>query len=141
MNSFMNVEIKDTSKQWTHTHSPKKPREFKQNLSGRKLMTTVFWDRKGLLMAGFMQKGTTIMSEVYCVRNTKKRLRIAIENKRCGMLTSGVILLHDNARPHTAARTRALLEYFNWELFDRPPYSPDLAPSDYELFTYANNWL
>jgi transposase len=51
------------------------------------------------------------------------------------------IVLHDNARPHTAARTRALLEHFNWELFDHPPYSPDLAPSDYHLFTYVKSWL
>jgi hypothetical protein len=28
-------------------------------------------------------------------------------------------------------------------LFDHPPYSPDLAPSDYHLFTctYLKNWL
>jgi transposase len=57
------------------------------------------------------------------------------------MLTSGVVLLHDNACPHTAARTSALLEHFNWELFEHPPYSPDLAPSDYHLFTYLKNWL
>jgi transposase len=57
------------------------------------------------------------------------------------MLISGVVLLQDNARPHTAARTRALLEHFNWELFDHPPYSPDLAPSYYHLFPYLKNRL
>jgi hypothetical protein len=57
------------------------------------------------------------------------------------MLTSGVVLLHDNARPHTAACTRALLEHFNWKLPDHPPYSPNLTPSDYHLFTYLKNWL
>jgi hypothetical protein len=57
------------------------------------------------------------------------------------MLTSGVVLLHDNVRPHSAARTRALLEHSNWELSDHPPYSPDLAPSDYHLFIYLKNWL
>jgi transposase len=56
------------------------------------------------------------------------------------MLTAGEGLLHDNVPPH-AARTQALLEHFNWELFDHPPYSPDLAPSDYHLFTYLKNWL
>jgi transposase len=56
------------------------------------------------------------------------------------MLTSGVVLLHDHARPHRAARTRALLEHFNWELLDHPAYSPDLAPSDYHLFTHLKNW-
>jgi transposase len=41
---------------------------------------------------------------------------------------------HDNAHAHTAAHILALLEHFNWELFDHPPYSPDLAPSGYHLF-------
>jgi hypothetical protein len=54
-----------------------------------------------------------------------KELRgLAIHNKMLGMLTYGVVLLQDNVRPHTAARTRALLEHINWELFDHPPYSP-----------------
>jgi histone-lysine N-methyltransferase SETMAR len=57
------------------------------------------------------------------------------------MLTSGVMRLHNNVRPHIAARNRALLERFNWELFDHPPSSPDLASSDYHLFTYLKNWL
>jgi transposase len=57
------------------------------------------------------------------------------------MLIPHVVHLHDNALPHTAASTRALLEHFNWELFDHTPYSPDLASSDYYLFTYLKNWL
>jgi hypothetical protein len=31
--------------------------------------------------------------------------------------------------------------HFNWELFDCPPYSLDLATTDYHLFTYLKNWL
>jgi transposase len=57
-----------------------------------------------------------------------------------GMLTKGVLLL-DNARPHTAARTDALIKFFNWEIFDQPSYSPDLAPIDYHLFTKMKVWL
>jgi transposase len=72
------------------------------------------------------------------MRNPKKVHR-AIQNERYGMLASGVVLLHDNARPHsrTAARTQALLEHFNWELFYYPVYSPDLGLNDY----YLKNWL
>jgi hypothetical protein len=51
-----------------------------------------------------------------------------------GMLTKGV-LLHDDAWSDTAARTNALIKFFNWEIFDHPSYSPDLVPSDYNLFT------
>jgi histone-lysine N-methyltransferase SETMAR len=70
---------------------------------------------------------------VYC--ETLKKLRTAIQNQMCGML------LHDNACLHTGPHTRALLEHFNWEWFDHPPYSPHLAPSNYHLFTYLKNWL
>jgi histone-lysine N-methyltransferase SETMAR len=76
---------------------------------------------------------------MYC--ETLKTLHRAIQNKRHGMLTFNEALLHDNAWPHTAAHTPALLEHFNWELFDHPPYSPDLTPSDYHLFTYLKKWL
>jgi hypothetical protein len=34
-------------------------------LPARKLMATVFWDRKGVLMVEFMQQGTTMTSEMY----------------------------------------------------------------------------
>jgi hypothetical protein len=86
-----------------------------------------FWDGKGVLMVEFMQQGTTITSQVYCEILTKNCARPAIQNRRRGMLTYGVVLLHDNARPQTsiAARTPTLLEHFNWELFDHP-HSPYL---------------
>jgi hypothetical protein len=58
------------------------------------------------------------------------------------MLTKGFFLLHDNERPHTAAaRKNALIMIFNFEIFDHPPYSTDLPPSDYHLFTRMKVWL
>jgi hypothetical protein len=39
------------------------------------------------------------------------KLHRAFQNKRRGMLTYGIVLFHDSARPHTAARTRILLEH------------------------------
>jgi transposase len=44
------------------------------------------------------------------------------------------VLLHDNARPHIAGLITNLLTNFRWEVFNHPPYSPDLAPSDYHAF-------
>jgi hypothetical protein len=57
------------------------------------------------------------------------------------MLTSGIVLLHDKVCLHTDSHTQALLEHFKWELFDHPPYSPDLAASGCHLFTYLKNWF
>jgi hypothetical protein len=55
-----------------HTHSPRKPKYFKQILPARKLMAALFWGREGVLMVKCMQ-GITIISEVYC--ETLKELR------------------------------------------------------------------
>jgi hypothetical protein len=100
-----------------HTHSKiRRKRLNKRCVPTRTLMTTVIWGKKGVLMVEYMQHGTAISSEVCC--ETLKELCRDIQNKRCGMLTHGVVLLHDNARPNTAAHTRALVEHFNWELFD-----------------------
>uniref|UniRef100_A0A1B6JMV6 Tc1-like transposase DDE domain-containing protein n=1 Tax=Homalodisca liturata TaxID=320908 RepID=A0A1B6JMV6_9HEMI len=120
------------SMEWHHSNSPTKNRKEKPNLNTRKLMATVFWDRKGLIHVEFMPRGETINSEAYI--ETLHRLRRAIQNKRRGMLSSKVVLIHDNARPHCSARTKAELNSFKWQIFGHPPYSPDLAPSDYHLF-------
>jgi hypothetical protein len=57
------------------------------------------------------------------------------------MLTKGIVLLHDNAWPHTAACTNALIKLFNWEIFNHPSPSLDLAPSNYYLLTKMKVWL
>jgi hypothetical protein len=41
------------------------------------------------------------------------------------------MLLHDNARPHAAPRTQAMLQEFGWEL----------APSDFHLFPKLKEFL
>ena len=57
------------------------------------------------------------------------------------MLSRGMCLLQDKARPHSAHVTTALLEKFKWDILDHPPYSPDLAPSDCHLFLHPKKHL
>ena len=45
-----------------------------------------------------------------------------------------IYLQHNNARPHTSIKTREAITSFGWTTVPHPPYSPDLAPSDYYLF-------
>jgi len=42
--------------------------------------------------------------------------------------------LHDNAPAHRTLATQKKLAYLGCQYLDHPPYSPDLAPSDYHLF-------
>jgi hypothetical protein len=86
------------------TRLAEKEKKFKQTFSTRKIMCTVFWDRKGVLLVEFLPQGTTINSAVYC--ETMKKLRRAVQNKKRGMLSATILLLHDNARPHSASDSR-----------------------------------
>jgi len=49
--------------------------------------------------------------------------------------------LHDNARPHVAKSIREKLLKLGWIKIPHPPYSPDLAPTDYHLFHSLTNYL
>jgi histone-lysine N-methyltransferase SETMAR len=50
-------------------------------------------------------------------------------------VTKGVLFLHDNAPAHWALATQKKLAYLDFLCLDHPPYSPDLDPSDYHLFS------
>jgi hypothetical protein len=45
------------------------------------------------------------------------------------------IILHDNARAHTANTVKGLFCCWQWEILEHPPHSPDMSPCDYDLFT------
>jgi len=57
------------------------------------------------------------------------------------MLTKGVVLLYDKAQTKPRNAQMLLFKLFSWEIFDHPAYSPELAPSDYRLFTKMKVWL
>jgi len=119
--SHITPESKQQSLHWKHTGSPKR-KKFKQTFSTRKIVCTVFWDRQSVLLVEFLPQGTTINSAVYC--EMLKKLRHAIQNKRCGMLSATTLLLHDNAWLHSAAQTQGLITSFKWEQMDHPPIQP-----------------
>ncbi|GBO11357.1 Mariner Mos1 transposase [Araneus ventricosus] len=48
-------------------------------------------------------------------------------------MCNGVIILHDNARPHTANAVKTTLQQFRWETLEHLPYSPDLSPCDFHV--------
>ena len=50
-------------------------------------------------------------------------------------------MVKQDARPHTAARTMAKFEELGCEMLVYPPYSPDLAPSDFHIFRPLKNHM
>ena len=63
-----------------------------------------------------MPRGNTVTSATYADL-PKNHLRPAIKSKRRGRLSTGVLLQHDNARPHTARSTVATIQDLSFECF------------------------
>ena len=84
-----------------------------------------FFDCRGPLFIDYLERGTTINAKSYT--DTMQKLRRAIKSKRPGMLSEGIILLHDKDRSHTAYLMRNKCQRYGWETLQHPPYIPDLS--------------
>ena len=84
-----------------------------------------------MIVLDFLEPGQTINSDLYIATLTKLKPRISRvrPEKRTTFL-----LQHDNARPHTSLKTAEHIANLRWTVLPYPPYSPDLAPSDFRLF-------
>ena len=92
---------------WAHYYEPKnkaesrhwvgpgssRPKKFKTQPSAGKVMATVFWGAKGIIMLDFLPKRSTITGVYYA--KLLDQLRTAIREKCRGKLSKG-----DNASPH-----------------------------------------
>jgi len=57
------------------------------------------------------------------------------------MLTRCPVLLHNNMHRRTSLVAQAIVKDIGVEQLSHPPYSPDLAPSDFYLFRHQKNRL
>jgi len=124
-------ESKLASKQWKHVESPP-PKKAKCFQSAGKVMLTVFWDERGVILTDYLPRGQTITGKYYSSLLT--RLREKIKAKRRGMIGKGVLLLQDNAPAHNSVVAQQTARACGFQILPHPAYSPDLAPSDFFLF-------
>jgi histone-lysine N-methyltransferase SETMAR len=68
-------------------------------------------------------------------------VRPALHLKQPELLERGAISLQDNATPHCHRGVQNLVQRWGWEVLAHPPYSPDLAPCDYWLFSCVEEHL
>jgi hypothetical protein len=90
---------KHASVQWKHPSSLS-AKKFKVTPSAGKVVLTLFWDSQGVLWAHFEKCGENLNSVSYC------KVLLKLHRKCPGQLVRGVLLHHDNARPHTAQGTQ-----------------------------------
>jgi len=96
-----------------------------------KVLASIFWNQDGILLIDYLPKGQTISDEYYS--SLLVELKDILKEKCCGKVTKGILFLHDNAPANRALATQKKLAYLGFRCLDHPPYSPDMAPSDYHL--------
>ena len=72
----------DTKKVSMQCHGSHPPKKFRTQLSASKVMATVFWDSKGIILIDYKPAGTSVTGE--CYANVIKQLRVAIKEKKEG---------------------------------------------------------
>jgi len=125
-------ETKQQSKEWLHSSSPR-TKKFQMQKSAGKVLASIFWDQEGIPLIDYITKGQTINAEYYSSMLVQLK---GILKEKCprGKVTKEVLFMHDNVPANQALATQKKLAYLGFQRLDHPPYSTDLAPSDYHLF-------
>lgn len=126
-------ETTDQSSEY-RTKGEARPKKSRQSRSKIKVMLTVFFDYRGVVHYEFLPPGQTVNKEYYL--GVMRRLREAIRKKRPDLWKDNTWFLHhDNAPSHTALIIREFFAKNATHIVPQPPYSPDLAPCDFWLFS------
>lgn len=131
-------ESKRQTAEWT-AKGESQPKRPKTQTSAGKVLASVFWDSHGIIFIDYLEKGKTINSDYYIA--LLDRLKSEIEKKRPHMKKKKVLFHQDNAPCHKSMNTMVKLHDLHFELLPHPPYSPDLAPSDFYLFANLKKML
>ena len=113
----------------------------KPDIHRKKVMLCVWWDIKGIIYYELLEPKQTINAERYSQQLRRLNEKILEKRSGPGHGNRKVILLHDNARPHVAMKTKETIIDLGWEVMSHPAYSPDLAPSHYHLFRSMEHFL
>ena len=111
----------------------------KKMIGSKKYMLTIFWNPKGFQLVKILPDDTTFNDDYFITEILEPIFEMTADLiKESG---KKMILHFDNARPHVSKK---VLEYMDSHGMDRapqPPYSPDIAPSDFYLFGYVKGLL
>jgi hypothetical protein len=108
------------------------PERAKHTIQDRKIMVTIAWNPLGFHLIQSLPKGCSFNADYY-----RDNILAALTPLHPGPDGRQLVLHADNARSHTARKCRTFCAENGLQLAPHPPYSPDLAPSDFFLFGYV----
>ena len=124
---------RQSNNQWSGgITAPPTSKKIRVQKSAERFSPRFFWDQDCIIVIDYLPKGQNINSEYYS--SLLVQLKDILKEKRRRNFTKIVLFLHDNIPAHRILAIQKKLAYMGFHCFDQPPYSPDLAPSDYHLF-------
>ncbi len=125
-------EIKRSTSAWLRSNK-RRPHKVSKDQYVCKVMLIVFWNVQGVIHKEFVPDGKGVDRHVYLctMRELWEKL-----HRRCPQLwrMQSFWLHHDGAPAHQADIVVNFLQADNTKILPHPPYSLDLAPSDFFLF-------
>ena len=114
------------------------PTKFKRAHLAGKVMTSIFWDSQGVIIIDYLEQVRTINSimKATCGGFTRKSQERGEENWLevfCSCRTTPL--------PKTSQFVMTAATECGYEILPHPPYSPDMAPSDFYLFPKLKSHL
>jgi histone-lysine N-methyltransferase SETMAR len=107
-----------------------KPRH---SIQSRKFMFTIIWNLTGFYVIDRLPDDTK-MNSAYFITNILTPLEQAIFPQGRAPHQKRLVIHLDNFSVHTSRVSTEWLEEHDRRRMPQPPYSPDLAPSDFYLF-------
>ena len=103
-------------------------------------MVCIFFRTSGVDLITYWDRGGCVDHKTYIDDCLKPLVRL-IKTSRKTLGTKKLKFHHDNARPHVHQAVITYLKEQGFTLMGQPPYSPDLAPSDFWLFDYIKQGI
>ena len=125
-------------RQWLPSDK-KPPERIKQKIDSKKDMLTIFWNPNCFLLVEALDDNRVFNAD-YFIGEILEQIVIKTNEDR-EKIKKQLVLHYDNAGPHTAKKVREYLTQNDIQRAPQPPYSPDLAPSDFYLFGHIKTQL
>jgi len=134
---------------WFYLHNPHKAQwadssskvtiHAKKTIQSKKVMVTILWGIGGFYLVEQLPSDQSFNS-LYFVTLLQKLKKKLSQTKAMKKIKQFNIHL-DNAKVHRSHYTMEKADELGFHMLPHPPYSPDLAPSDFFLFGYIKHHL
>ena len=121
--------INPRNSMWLEARQPI-PEKPKRMIGSKKVMISVIWGITGIKSITMLPIGEKFNKKFFAQR--------VLGDFAKNIATNGYFLHMDNSRPHLAFKE---LTELGMKILEHPPYSPDLAPSDFFLFGFLKKLL